>query len=166
MVEAGRDDVSMNSLNNNINEDTMMADSSIEVVVKPRNNFSNSALRRVVPQIDLKKKKESLTMSMINISSGGGSRLFVSNSNNNGGEEGRHLSFNLIEKQISFSSPKGRDIVHAVRDNSDKIQSHAKIEEHNSEDESSEKSDATSESDGSDTSSIDAAFNGEEETED
>ena len=42
----------------------------------------------------------------------------------------------------------------------------ATIQEHGSEAESSERSDATSESNGSDTSSIDAALNGEEETED
>ena len=98
MVEAVREDVSMDSLNPNLNEDTMMVDERVEVVVKPRNMFSNSALRRVVPSIDLKKKKESLTMSMINITSGGGSRLFVSNDNNNRDSEGRHLSFNLVAK--------------------------------------------------------------------
>ena len=120
MVESVREDVSMDSLNPNLNEDTMMTNEQIEVVVKPRNNFSNSALRRVMPQMDLKKKKESLTMSMINISSGGGSRLFVSNSNSNQREEGRHLSFNLVAKQISFTSPRGRDIAQAVREHSGK----------------------------------------------
>ena len=121
MVEAVREDVSMDSLYPEQNEDTLMTDERVEVVVKPRNNFSNSALRRVVPQMDLKKKKESLTMSMINISSGGGSRLFVSNSNNNSKDEGgRHLSFNLVAKQISFTSPRGRNIANAVRENSGK----------------------------------------------
>ena len=53
---------------------------TVEVVMKPRNTFSNGALRRVVPPIDLRKKKESLSMSMINMGSSGRfeSRLFVS----------------------------------------------------------------------------------------
>ena len=60
-----------------------------DVVIKPRNNFSNSALRCVVPQTDLKKKKESLSMSLINMGSGGRaqSRLFISSTNEQ--EEGR-----------------------------------------------------------------------------
>jgi len=51
-------------------------DEAMEVVIKPRTNFTSSALRRVVPQTDLKKKRESLTMSMINIYQSGQQRLF------------------------------------------------------------------------------------------
>ena len=43
----------------------------VEVVIKPRNNFSSTALRRVVPHTDLKKKKESLSLSLINMGSSG-----------------------------------------------------------------------------------------------
>ena len=82
-------------------EDTEMAD-EVEIVKKPRNNYSNSALRRVVPQTDLKKKKENLTQSMINMGSSGRtpSRLFNSSSNVvvDGATAGRHCSFNSIKK--------------------------------------------------------------------
>ena len=92
MVEA-KADQSMESGSQQNNDDSMIVDEQVEIVKKPRNNYSNSALRRVVPQTDLKKKKESLTMSMINMGSGGRSqsRLFNSSSNVvNAGEEGRH----------------------------------------------------------------------------
>ena len=40
------------------NEFSMIVDEgTVEVVIKPRNTFSNGALRRVVPPIDLRKKK-------------------------------------------------------------------------------------------------------------
>ena len=47
-----------------------------EVVMKPQTNFSNNALRKVVPFCNLKEKKSSLSMSMINLRKAGGSRLF------------------------------------------------------------------------------------------
>ena len=53
-----------------INEESMLVDdecSIVEQVLKPRNHFSNSVLRKVVPQTDIRKKKESLSMSMINM---------------------------------------------------------------------------------------------------
>ena len=61
------------------NEDTMQVDEMMEVVIKPRNLFTSSALRRAVPQTDIKKKRESLTMSMINIYNSGSIRLFQPN---------------------------------------------------------------------------------------
>ena len=72
MVEA---DQSMEA-QGGLNDSSMIVDE--DVIFKPRNNFSNSALRRVAPATDLKKKKESLSMSMINLGSGGRaqSRLF------------------------------------------------------------------------------------------
>ena len=51
------------------NDDSMVVDEegTMEVVIKPRNNFTSNALKRAVPQVDLKKKKLSLTMSMMSI---------------------------------------------------------------------------------------------------
>ena len=96
--------------------------SVVDVIIKPRNNYSSNALKRAVPAIDLRKKKESLTMSMINMGSGGRSqsRLFMSSSNVAAGlnEEGRHQSFNTIAKQYSFASPRGNEIAKAVKFNS------------------------------------------------
>ena len=53
-----------------------------EVVMKPQTNFSNNALRKVVPFCNLKEKKASLSMSMINLRKSGGSRLFSENFKN------------------------------------------------------------------------------------
>jgi len=63
-----------------------------DVVIKPRNNYSSSALQLVVPKTDLRKKKESLSMSLINIGSSGrsASRMFMPSGRIEGQEEGRH----------------------------------------------------------------------------
>ena len=98
-----------------------------------------------------------------------GSRLFMSSSfdkKNNG--ENRLQSHNLIAKQISFSSPLSKDIIQGVQFNSNpssKANQQAAIREADSEDDVSEKSDPSSSENDSD-SSIEAALNGEEETED
>jgi len=61
----------MNSDAGTQNEDSYMQDDGqVEVVIKPRNNYSSNALRRAVPRTDLNKKRESLSMSMINIGTG------------------------------------------------------------------------------------------------
>lgn len=137
----------------------------MEVVIKPRTNFSSSALRRAVPQTDLKKKRESLTMSMINIyKSGSSQRLFQSGRVETQSNRAMQ-SCNLVAKHISFASPRGKEISKAVNKSSQKIAPQpSQIDEENSEGESSEKSDATSSSCSSE-SSIDAALNGEGETE-
>lgn len=156
----------------NCNDESMASENSVvDVIIKPRNNFSSNALRRAVPAVDLRKKKESLTMSMISMGSNGRSqsRLFMSSSNvANGNEDGgRHQSFNTIAKQISFASPRGNEIVKAVRVSSQKMPAaqNANIAEAHSEDESSEKSDPSESDDSESSDSIDAAINGEEETE-
>lgn len=50
MVEA-LSDVAMSDQGNN----NMQMDENSDVVIKPRNIYSNNALRRAVPQTDLKK---------------------------------------------------------------------------------------------------------------
>ena len=94
-----------------VNEDMM----EIDKVIKPRTNFTGGALRHVVPAnaAALKAKKESLTMSMMNLSSsGGGYRLFKSNesSSNVGSEAGRNHSSIVISRQFSILSPRGKGI--------------------------------------------------------
>ena len=51
---------------------------AMEVVIKPRNNFTSNALKKAVPHCDLKRKKQSLTMSSINIKASNSVRLFSS----------------------------------------------------------------------------------------
>ena len=51
---------------------------AMEVVIKPRNNFTSNALKKAVPYCDLKRKKQSLTMSSINIKASNSVRLFSS----------------------------------------------------------------------------------------
>ena len=107
-------------------------------------------------------------MSMINLGGVGraGSRLFNSTSFKEDGEEGRQQSCNLIAKQMSFLSPLGKDIEKAVRLSSKEVSKDAAIAEVNSEDDVSEKSDTRSDSNDDDSdSSIEAALNGEEESE-
>ena len=105
-------------------------------------------------------------MSMMSIKqTKGEQRLFESSRINT--QQNRQLqSCNLVAKQISFASPRGRDIQAAVRKNSQQAvqanQGH--ITEREREESSSEKSDATSSSSSGD-SSIDAALNGEDDTE-
>ena len=153
-----------------INEESMLVDdecSIVEQVLKPRNHFSNSVLRKVVPQTDIRKKKESLSMSMINMGGSGrsGSRLFMSSSFVAKDGENRLQSHNLIAKQISFSSPLSKDIVKAVQVNSKDVSKNQQpIDEENSDD-TSEKSDPSSSENSDSDSSIEAALNGEEETE-
>ena len=53
---------------------------AMEVVIKPRNNFTSNALKRAVPHCDLKKKKQSLTMNSINLKASNSVRLFSSQS--------------------------------------------------------------------------------------
>ena len=96
----------------------------------------------------------------------------MSSSNVVGDSEGpRHVSCNFVKKQISFQSPRGRDIAQAVRISSSNQVNMAlqqsNIPEAESEGSSSEKSDTSSSSsnDSGDDSSIDAAINGEEDTE-
>ena len=69
MVEANRSDVAMSE--GGVSDCEMH-----ETIMKPQTNFSNNALRKVVPSVNLKDKKLSLSMSMINIRKAGGSRLF------------------------------------------------------------------------------------------
>ena len=140
----------------------------MEVVIKPRTNFTSSALRRAVPQTDIKKKRESLTMSMINIYQSGSQRLFKSGKVET--QSNRQLqSCNLVAKQISFASPRGMEIQKAVRKSSQQLKKQpAQIDDvvdEQSDDDSSAKSDATSESNSSSDESIDAAINGEDDTE-
>jgi hypothetical protein len=96
MVEASRaqrnDDRSMNSDAGTQNEDSyMQGDDQVDMVIKPRNNYSSNALRRAVPRTDLNKKRESLSMSLINMGAGGrsASRLFNSASLASINEDGR-----------------------------------------------------------------------------
>jgi len=150
-----------------LNDSRMIVDE--DVVIKPRNHFSNSALRRVVPQTDLKKKKESLSMSLNNLGTGGRSqsRFFQGNQSSESGETNRHQSFSTISKQISFQSPVGKGIDRVVRNPSKELQERAQILEESSgceNETSSEREDSSSDSDDSD-SSIEAAINGEEESE-
>lgn len=167
MVEASSD-VSMSAKG----EGEMSVDEGSDVVIKPRNSFSSNALRRAVPQTDLRKKRESLSMSLINMSKSGrqNSRMFSSANlmNKSMAEQGRHQSFN-IAKQISFQSLVGRDIKFGIK-NKDSC----KIEDsHNphiseadeDEDSSDEKSDPSSSSGDSSDSSMDAAINGEDDSE-
>ena len=110
MVEANND-MAMSESAGDVSDSEMH-----EVVMKPQTNFSNNALRKVVPQVDLKDKKLSLSMSMINIRKAGGSRLFSQNLKNvEGNQKGPNISCNFIQKSISFSSPRGRDIEKKVR---------------------------------------------------
>lgn len=62
------------------------------MVIKPRNSFTDGALRRLVPQTNIAKKKSALSMSLMNIGSGrGGSGLFKRMSGlQSVDEEGRH----------------------------------------------------------------------------
>ncbi len=89
MVEAypaPEKDVSMSSEADALNEDSYMTEySQVEVVIKPRNNYSSNALRHAVPRTDLNKKRESLSMSMISM--------------------GRSLSFS---QSRSFNSNEGK----------------------------------------------------------
>lgn len=162
MVEA-REDVSMSGTSN----DEMQVDE----VYKPRNTFSSNALRRAVPQTDLQKKKASLSMSMINMGASGrlGSRMFSnSNLDGSGGEQGRHLSFN-IAKQISFTSPSGKKFGSAPKKNgvsgSLGDSRNQEIAEVSGDDcdssDSSVKSDPSSSS-GDSSDSIEAAINGDD----
>ena len=74
-------------------------------------------------------------------------------------------SCNLVAKQIYFHSPR-KEIQKAVRKNSDQMKSLQQLTERENEDDSSEKSDPSSADDSSsDGSSIDAAMNGEDDTE-
>ena len=66
MVDASVD-VAMSS--SKASEDNMSIDEQFDVVIKPRTLYSNLALRKAVPHTDLKKKKESLSMSLINLRS-------------------------------------------------------------------------------------------------
>ena len=45
-----------------------------DVVIKPRNNFCDNALKLVTPKMDLSKKKASLSMSLNNIGGAGRSQ--------------------------------------------------------------------------------------------
>lgn len=172
MVEANREipggnEAVQNGEGEGANDDQHMI---IDEVIKPRSNFSSNALRCAVPRTDLRKKKESLSMSLININGmRQGSRMFSSSSNVVSGEEGgRHQSFNveIVSRQISFASPRGRDIGIAVKNSSGVV--NAVVQENPISEESSgssEHSDQTSSEGSGDDSSIDAAINGEEETE-
>ena len=80
-----------------------------DVVIKPRNDFTDGALRLVTPKIDLRKKKESLSMSLINIGGAGrASSGMFKMSGRVAQEEGRHASFN-IARAVSFQSPVGKN---------------------------------------------------------
>lgn len=47
----------------------MEASQVFDVIKKPRNNYSSHALRRVVPNINIQQKKESITSSKLRIRS-------------------------------------------------------------------------------------------------
>ena len=166
-------DVSMSSDTGALDEDSYANEySQVEVVIKPRNNYSSNALRHAVPRTDLNKKRESLSMSMINMRSSGRSqsRFFSSSALDTKEEGARHLSFNTIAKQISFASPRGRDFAKALRESANigqknPVNAHISEASEGDSDDSSVRSDTTSsESSGSD-SSIEAAINGSDETE-
>lgn len=135
-----------------------------EVVIKPRTNFTNNALRRAVPQTNLNKKRENLTQSMINIYQSGQQRLFKSTTVATQQKRQKIQSCSLVAKQVMFSSPHHKEIEKAVRIHSHVMRQPSQILECDSEGDSSDKSDETSSSDtSSDGSSIDAAINGEVE---
>ena len=86
-------------------------------------------------------------------------------------EEGRHNSFNVIARQVSFNSPSAREVIKRLS-STDRVRQAAaikpnKIDEEDSEgdEDEEEKSDATSSDDGSSDSSIEAMINGDDETE-
>jgi hypothetical protein len=102
----------------------------VELITKPRNNFSSNALRQVVPGVNLKKKRESLTMSMISLKK----RAPVSKESTNSGKvafpkiddlnktEGDTTKSKgavcIIKSQISKVSPKlGESLMESVREN-------------------------------------------------
>ena len=49
---------------------------AMEVVIKPRNNFTSNALKKAVPHCDLKKRKQSLTMNSISMKASNSVGLF------------------------------------------------------------------------------------------
>lgn len=86
-----------------------MMDLDEVVVIKPRNNFSSNALTYVVPRnVNYsRKKKESLTKSLINIRSNGTSKLFLPKLCADGKMHSQSI---VIKQKILFSSPHGRDL--------------------------------------------------------
>ena len=66
-----------NSYQADKNEGTIPEDQDMQdVVIKPRNGFTDNALRRLVPQTNVREKKAALSQSLQNIGGLRGSGLF------------------------------------------------------------------------------------------
>ena len=114
----------------------------------------------MAPKTDLRKKKESLSQSLLNIA-GASSRMFGGGSGWLPASAGSHNSFSIV-RHVSFQQEATKGIEQAIL-NRDLGDEHSVVHEAPEDDESgSEKSDKTSSSGEDSDSSIEAAINGGE----
>ena len=169
-----------------------VTDDSYDIIKKPRTMYSNKILRQVAGVTDLKKRKESLSMSVIKLKAKSNAtlgddkhdsgRLFQKSGSFSDNEKLNFAkSCNIIRQPINFSSPRGKqmkmDLLSSSQEEGedqgsglqDKLDTIKQEDEGMSsdepEDDEEEKEDSTSGEE--DDSSIDADMQGDDfETED
>ena len=150
MVEALNSSIAVNCDDSMAVEDGDKEEDRMEVVIKPRNRYTSNALRQAVPAVDLRKKRESLTMSIMNMSLGGSKpRTRGFGMNSKASQDGNQFdkmnqSCNVVAAEISFMGDAyGQKMKQAIRSH---VSGHGQIDEENSDEDSSEQSDPTSSS--------------------